>query len=37
VLGVRKLSLMAAHAPAQIAYRTIAEASCPVLTSCSAG
>jgi nucleotide-binding universal stress UspA family protein len=32
VLGVRRASLAASHIPAHIAYRIIAEASCPVLT-----
>ena len=32
VLGVRQNPLHAAHLPAQIAYRIITEASCPVLT-----
>ena len=33
VLGVRKASLLASHIPAHIAYRIIAEAPCPVLTT----
>ena len=33
VLGVRKSSLAASHIPAHIAYRVIAEAPCPVLTT----
>jgi nucleotide-binding universal stress UspA family protein len=32
VLGVRQASMIAAHAPAHIAYRIITEAPCPVLT-----
>jgi nucleotide-binding universal stress UspA family protein len=32
VLGVRKASMMASHAPAQIAYQVITAAPCPVLT-----
>jgi nucleotide-binding universal stress UspA family protein len=32
VLGVRQASMAASHVPAQIAYRIITEASCPVLT-----
>jgi nucleotide-binding universal stress UspA family protein len=32
VLGVRQASMMASHAPAQIAYQVITEAPCPVMT-----
>jgi nucleotide-binding universal stress UspA family protein len=32
VLGVRQTSMLASHLPAQIAYRIITEAQCPVLT-----
>jgi len=32
VLGVRQTSMLASHLPAQIAYRMITEAPCPVLT-----
>jgi nucleotide-binding universal stress UspA family protein len=32
VLGVRQASMVTSHVPAHIAYRIIAEASCPVLT-----
>jgi len=32
VLGVREASIAASHVPAHIAYRVIAEATCPVLT-----
>jgi nucleotide-binding universal stress UspA family protein len=32
VLGVRQASMVAAHAPAHIAFRIITEAPCPVLT-----
>ena len=32
ILGVRRATLAASHAPAHIAYRIITEATCPVLT-----
>ena len=32
VLGVRRASMVASHAPARVAYRIITEAPCPVMT-----